>query len=197
MLTRSGIWIDLANPRPEDILLQDIAAGLALTCRFGGHAGWYSVAQHSVLVAQAVQEADGNRWQQPLLQTALLHDAAEAYLGDVISPLKHALPEYAALERRFEEAIRLRFGLPESGPEQVKAVKAADVALYVAECVVLRGWQEGDKAMAPALYAKRWKRGIQIELHGRWDHAKAEQMFLGAAMELGLGSHGQEPIHRL
>jgi hypothetical protein len=100
----SGGYINLLSPQPEDIHLIDIAHGLSNLCRFTGHtARFYSVAQHSVLVSLLIED--------PALRlVALLHDAAEAYLGDVSSPLKRLLPEYQCIERRFEEVIAERFG---------------------------------------------------------------------------------------
>lgn len=104
ILTESGKRFDFLKPgNPIDI--QDIAGALSKICRFTGHTnGFYSVASHSVLVSHMVP---GN-----LAFEALMHDAHEAYIGDVSSPLKSLLPEYKAIERRVEAEVRQFFGLP-------------------------------------------------------------------------------------
>lgn len=111
---RSGCTFDLLNPDPSTIFIEDIAWGLANTCRFGGQCSeFYSVAQHSVLVSQII----------PSLE-ALMHDSPEAYLGDVVGPLKRLLPDYKKFEDSAENAIRRRFGLFEfNGP----SIKDADM----------------------------------------------------------------------
>jgi len=113
-------------PEVRDVELADIAHALARICRFGGHTrGFYSVAQHSVLVSQVVEQecfaaqssvmtrsllTDPPRWKQVALQ-GLFHDAAEAYLGDMIRPLKVAMPDYKSAELALERVIAQRFGL--------------------------------------------------------------------------------------
>jgi len=102
--TRSGRRLYLHNPSPSQILIDDIAHGLAHQCRFNGQTNkFYSVAQHSVIVASILP---------PELKLAgLLHDAAEAYLGDIVQPLKELLPEFAEIESRFAEVIGERFNV--------------------------------------------------------------------------------------
>ena len=102
------------NPRAEDICIEDIAHSLSLQCRFNGHiAKHYSVAEHSILVAKAV-EAQGES--TLVVLAALLHDAGEAYLGDVVSPLKALLPEYKKYEKSADKCIAEKFGLPNPFP---------------------------------------------------------------------------------
>ncbi len=97
ILTRGGHYISLVNPDVSKLTIGDIAMALAYTCRFGGHTlGFYSVAQHSVLVSHVVP--------QPFAKAALLHDAAEAIVGDVPAPLKQLLPEFKRIEARIESA---------------------------------------------------------------------------------------------
>lgn len=123
MPTVSGRKIYIGDPRPEDFCIEDIAHALAGNFRFGAHTRpYYSVAQHSVLVAHAIRATEGTTTLDALC--GLLHDASEAYLGDVIWPLKNA-PEmagYKIVEERFERAIALRFGLPYPMPDIVKHV---------------------------------------------------------------------------
>jgi 5'-deoxynucleotidase YfbR-like HD superfamily hydrolase len=114
----SGVKIDLVNPDIGTIQILDIANALSLICRFGGHLSrFYSVAQHSVLVAALAPKE--------LKKEALLHDAPEAYVGDVIKPLKHLIGEpYAAIERRFEKLINRKFGLD---TQKLIAIKKYDI----------------------------------------------------------------------
>jgi hypothetical protein len=101
------------QPRVEDICLEDIAHALSLLCRFGGHVErFYSVAEHCVLLSYAV-DPEHARW-------ALLHDATEAYVGDVVWPLKELLPEYKRVEDNLMWVICKKFYLDPEQPAQVK-----------------------------------------------------------------------------
>lgn len=129
---RSGACVDLLIPDLTPVSLEDIATGLSRTARFNGHtrgAAIYTVAQHSLHVAQAV-EACGYT---PAVQlTALFHDAAEALIGDVVTPVKRLLgPAWWAIESRMEAAIRARFGLPL--PMDYAPIRQADAALLATE----------------------------------------------------------------
>ncbi|WP_109372912.1 hypothetical protein [Proteus genomosp. 6] len=109
--------------RIEDIDIQDIASGLANECRFNGQIdNFYSVAQHSVYVSYLVAPE--------YALEALLHDASEAYIKDLPSPLKKLLPEYKLIELRVEKMIRKKFGLPESKSD---AVHFADLMMLATE----------------------------------------------------------------
>ena len=111
------------DPRPTDIDIRDIAHALAMQCRYNGHCRvFYSVAEHSVLVSQVVPPEDALH--------GLLHDAAEAYVGDIIRPLKRHITGYDEIEDRIWRAIAARFGL---SPEMPESVKAADNAVLLAE----------------------------------------------------------------
>ena len=130
----SGRRLDLIDPSPLDIEIADIAHGLARVARWNGQTHGpeiFSVAQHSLLVEAVVAATAGGerRWRM----AALLHDAPEYVIGDLISPFKAAIGlDYKAFENRLLGAIHLRFGLPPTLPAQITSViKAADrVAAY-------------------------------------------------------------------
>lgn len=111
--TRSGRNVSLLNPSSGQIEIGDIAHGLAHQCRFNGQTTkFYSVAQHSVLVASILPEE--------LKLAGLLHDAAEAYLGDIVQPLKILLPEFAEIESRFMAKISERFSVKGLDDPEIK-----------------------------------------------------------------------------
>lgn len=113
ILTYTGRTVDVLVPDPEEISPIDIAHALSNLCRFTGHTRhFYSVAQHSVLVASLLP--------RELRFMGLMHDAAEAYVADMATPLKNLLPGYHALEAAVWKAICLRFGLPVELPPEVK-----------------------------------------------------------------------------
>lgn len=111
--TASGRRVLLENPQPEDIKISDIAIALSRLCRYTGHSeSFYSVAEHSVRVSEILPDE--------FKLTGLLHDATEAYLGDMSSPLKKLLPNYRKLEDGFWTAIARKFNLPDPIPAIVK-----------------------------------------------------------------------------
>ena len=130
----SGRRLDLLDPTPLDIEIGDIAHGLAFVARWNGQTRGdfaYSVAEHSLLVEQIFARLNPGcdpRWSL----AALLHDAPEYVIGDIISPFKAAIGDsYKAVERRLLTAIRQRFGLPEPGAALSALVKRADgIAAY-------------------------------------------------------------------
>ncbi len=144
----SGRRLDLLDPTPVDIEIEDIAHGLAFVARWNGQTRGdfaYSVAEHSILVEQifTLQNPDAPiKWRL----AALLHDAPEYVIGDMISPVKAAVgPGYGALDDRLMAAIHIRFGLPASLPKTVKAqIKKADRISAWLEAVQIAGFLEGE-----------------------------------------------------
>ncbi len=126
----SGRRLDLLDPTPVDIELDDIAHGLAFVARWNGQTLGdfpYSVAEHSLLVEVLVRRI-APRTEPRWLLAALLHDAPEYVIGDMISPVKAAVgPGYGQLDARLTAAIHIRFGLPAELPATVKKlIKRAD-----------------------------------------------------------------------
>lgn len=144
----SGRRLDLLDPTPVDIEIEDIAHGLAFVARWNGQTrgDWpYSVAEHSLLVEQiftAISPKPEPRWQL----AALLHDAPEYVIGDMISPVKAAIgSEYGALDDRLSAAIHIRFGLPARLPDAVKKrIKAADRLSAWLEATTIAGFAEAE-----------------------------------------------------
>jgi 5'-deoxynucleotidase YfbR-like HD superfamily hydrolase len=144
----SGRRLDLLEPSPLDIEIADIAHGLARVARWNGqtrgsHA--FSVAQHSVLVERLVGDLAPRLSREGRLM-ALLHDAPEYVVGDLISPFKAAVGiNYKALEERLQAAIHLRFGLPAAIPETLKTLlKRADHLSAYYEATQLAGFEEAE-----------------------------------------------------
>jgi len=138
----SGRRLDLLDPSPVDIEVEDIAHGLARVARWNGQTSgdWaYSVAQHSLLVeAIAAHRGLAARWRL----AALLHDAPEYVIGDLITPFKAVVgSSYRDLEARLAQAIRIRFGLPATLPANPQtAIKRADRAAAFLEATGLAGF---------------------------------------------------------
>jgi uncharacterized protein len=139
--TSTGRIISLTDPNPQEIDMDDIIDALTNICRFGGQMRqFYSVAQHSVLVYRLAPPE--------LEKEAILHDASEAYLGDVISPLKHILGEpYKKLERRFTELIFECYG---ADINKLEEVKKYDMLAVEIEDIYLR------KPKTPEAIKKQW-----------------------------------------
>ena len=144
----SGRRLDLLNPSPVDIEIEDIAHGLARVARWNGqtlgdHA--YSVAQHSILVADMAKALRPKLTPEGEL-AALLHDAPEYVVGDLISPFKAAVGiDYKAFEIALLGAIHIRFGLPATPNETLsKLIKRADRVAAFFEATALAGFEEAE-----------------------------------------------------
>jgi len=177
----SGRRLDLIDPSPLDVEIEDIAHGLARVARWNGQtsgAHIFSVAQHTLLV-EAVMRAQNPRIDTRLRLTALLHDAPEYVIGDMISPFKAVLGgDYKAVEKRLLAAIHVRFGLPaELDAATVRQIKAADRGAAYLEATELAGFSEAEAKRLfgrdPALPAS-----VKADYLTPWSAAKAEKRFL-------------------
>jgi hypothetical protein len=117
--TFTGRLVDPLAMREEDLSIEDIAHALSMTCRFGGHTRkFYSVAEHSVRVARML-----GRLYRPsareLARWGLMHDASEAYLGDVVTPVKRLYPDYYEAEERLMRVVAAKWRLPWPMPAEV------------------------------------------------------------------------------
>jgi uncharacterized protein len=142
----SGRRLDLLDPSPMDIEIEDIAHGLARVARWNGqtlgdHA--FSVAQHSLIVEEIAAYIDPGLSAHDRL-IALLHDGSEYVIGDMISPFKNALGvDYRKFEDLLERAIHIRFGLsPKTSPTLKKLIKRADLACAFFEATQLAGFEK-------------------------------------------------------
>lgn len=152
-------------PDPEQIDIMDIAHALSMLCRYNGHCQrFYSVAEHSVYCSRAATPE--------YALELLLHDASEAYISDLTRPVKQQIPEYRAIEKRLDAAIRAKFGLP---TEPTVECKRIDDAMLLTERT----------AMA---FRLAWDIPGREALHGAgfsyWPPEKAEREFIHRFYEL-------------
>jgi 5'-deoxynucleotidase YfbR-like HD superfamily hydrolase len=185
----SGRRLDLLDPSPLDIEIEDIAHGLARVARWNGqtdgeHA--FSVAEHSLLVEKILSELEP-KLERRFRLAALIHDAPEYVIGDLISPFKAALSlDYRAFEAKLLAAIHVRFGLPAELPDRVtKLIKRADKIAAYYEAICLAGFSRSE--------ARRFfgqPRGLSSALVNRLRHlsplpaARGEAEFLKRFNEL-------------
>ena len=173
----SGRRLDLLDPSPLDVEIDDIAHGLARVARWNGQtlgAQAFSVAQHCLVVEDLVRRLQPDvepRWRL----AALLHDAPEYVIGDMISPFKTALGlDYRAFEDRLERAIHIRFGLPPRTPAEIKRlIKQADRVSAYFEAIQLAGFGEDE---ANVIFGRPPK-GVALKLEPA-PAAEAEATFL-------------------
>jgi uncharacterized protein len=123
ILMASGRYFDFEAPEMSDFTIDDIATGLSNTCRFAGQClDYYSVAEHSVYVSEQVPQEHA--------LAALMHDASEAFTGDMNKPLKGLLPEFRVIEKRIEAAVLCRFNIP---LPLHPSIKEADIRMLATE----------------------------------------------------------------
>ena len=177
----SGRRLDLLDPSPLDIEVADIAHGLARVARWNGQttgAHIFSVAQHTLLV-ETVLRHESPRVDPRVRLAALLHDAPEYVIGDMISPFKAVLDgHYKAVEKRLLGAIHIRFGLPPVLPEEItQAIKAADRGAAYLEATELAGFSESE---AKRLFGRDpgLPESVQRDYLTPWTAARAEKRFL-------------------
>ena len=177
----SGRRLDLLDPSPLDIEIADIAHGLARVARWNGQtngAHIFSVAQHTLLV-EAVMRAQAPRVDGRVRLAALLHDAPEYVIGDMISPFKAVLGgDYKAVEMRLLSAIHIRFGLPPVLVDQiVRQIKQADRGAAYLEATQLAGFAESE---AKRLFGRDpgLPEAAARDYLTPWSAAKAEKRFL-------------------
>lgn len=144
----SGRRLDLLDPSPNDIDIQDIAHGLARVARWNGQTlgkNALSVAQHVLTVERICYDRNPD-WPNHFRRAALLHDAAEYVIGDLISPFKNAIGlNYKAFENRLLKTIHVRFRVPEDLPHAIAAeIKTADRIAAYFEATVLAGFSEDE-----------------------------------------------------
>lgn len=160
--TFSGIMFNVLHPNPDEISIIDLAHALGNQCRYGGHCRkFYSVAEHCVLVSRLVAAELGpinTRELELIVLMALLHDASEAYLVDIPTPVKNFLSNYRAIEGPLMDAIIRKFYLPFEFDKLPEAIHYADILALKLETEKLihskgKNWQmlkafdEGDEDM--------------------------------------------------
>lgn len=152
--------------QPEDINIFDIAHSLAMQCRYNGHTErFYSVAEHCVLMSQWVPEKDA-LW-------ALLHDATEAYVGDMVRPIKKHMPDYIRIEKAIMSMICIKFDLPFTMPESV----------YEADNRIIENERAALLKSPPLPWTVHGSPLPDIEIHG-WDPTVAEYQYYNRFVEL-------------
>jgi 5'-deoxynucleotidase YfbR-like HD superfamily hydrolase len=177
----SGRRLDLLDPSPLDVELEDIAHGLARVARWNGQtngAHIFSVAQHALLV-EALARAKVPRLDEVSRRAVLLHDAPEYVIGDMISPFKAVIGDsYKAVEKRLLAAIHLRFGLPAKLPDRLtELIKAADRSAAYLEATRLAGFHE-DEARRFFGPPPKFSAVIERDYLTPWPAVTAESRFL-------------------
>lgn len=171
--TYTGKRFIIDQPEPDQIDIVDIAHSLAMQCRFNGHCTrFYSVAEHSIHVAACIRARVSTAPEMQLL--GLMHDAAEAYVGDVVRPLKNGLADYRRIENNIQRVIMQKFGLMYPLPE---VIKQADNNMLVLEHEQIMVIQPYDWDVMP----EPFYRGVTII---GWDPREAEMNFLETFHEL-------------
>lgn len=155
--TFSGTSFWPLDPRPADINIIDIGHALSLTCRFGGHSRhFYSVAQHSVLVATNVSRENA-LW-------GLLHDAGEAYLVDVPRPIKEVLNDFNEIENHILESIAVRFSLSYPIPEEVVEIDRQLLTVELGQLMTDTSWTNMEHPLDISIRPWSWKKAEKLFL---------------------------------
>ena len=177
----SGRRLDLLDPSPLDIEIEDIAHGLARVARWNGQTSGvypFSVAQHSILVVRIVELTAREVGARGRF-AALLHDAPEYVIGDMISPFKAVIGgSYKVVEKRLLSAIHIRFGLPAVLPAEIEQqIKAADMGAAYLEATHLAGFAQAE---ARRLFGRDPKLAAATEKDyvTPWSAGRAEKQFL-------------------
>lgn len=179
MQTRSGRRFDLLNPRAEDVCIEDVAFALARINRFTGHCEPYSVAEHSVRCAMVLRRQGHD---ERIQLAGLLHDAHEAYVGDVSRPLAVAMSELAkrdglwrshfkCVASEVENACRLALGWQPLSTDEYRIVKAADLTMLATEARDLLGDPKdwfGLPAPCPVRITEPWPPRVAEEMFRAW-----------------------------
>jgi 5'-deoxynucleotidase YfbR-like HD superfamily hydrolase len=183
----SGRRLDLLDPSPLDVELEDIAHGIARVARWNGQttgAHIFSVAQHCLLV-EAIARVRQPRLDHSVRRAILLHDAPEYVIGDMISPFKAVIGDaYKAVEHRLLTAIHIRFGLPAKlSAEVVRIIKTADQGAAYLEATRLAGFADAEARKffghPPAL-----SDAMEREYLTPWSAERAESRYLKRFLEL-------------
>jgi hypothetical protein len=172
---RSGLYFDLADPKPDQFTLRDIAGALSKICRFGGHLDrFYSVAEH---LCHCADQAVSDQLVSADIEAVFMHDAAEAFVGDMVKPLKIMQPAFSAIELKIELVIAKRFGIDFHGARSVinkidnEMLIAEKRALFPADSVIWRGQDQVRKL------------DVAFRL---WKPNEAESQFMSRAEKIGL-----------
>jgi len=153
MRTYSGKTFDLINPLPEMVDIRDIAQGLAYKAHFAGQSEHYfSIAQHCLLVCDLLPESF--KADQKLMMLALLHDASEAYIGDMIKPLKVHLPAFVLVEDKIMKAVCEKYRLDQ---DRLKELKTYDIQAQQMEYDNFYKGEQTIKYLSPKEAAKEFK----------------------------------------
>jgi 5'-deoxynucleotidase YfbR-like HD superfamily hydrolase len=191
--TASGVRLDLDDPRPEDIRIEDVAGGLSKVCRFGAQTlEYYSVAQHALLVLRLVVDAG----HPELALVALHHDSHEAYLCDIPSPLKRKISAINNAYKRVCDEVDLAiaealgFEWPEAGSPEQRVIKQADRQALLMEAVRLL--HDSGEAMRRDLGLGEVELRDLAPLEDPLLPAEAQRQFLRAHEELPFFHQGEQ-----
>jgi uncharacterized protein len=186
----SGRRLDLLDPSPLDVEMEDIAHGLARVARWNGQtsgAHIYSVAQHCLLV-EAIARAKVPRLDRSRRLVVLLHDAPEYVIGDMISPFKAVIGDaYKAVEQRLLTAIHLRFGLPAASARELEElIKAADRQAAYLEATRLAGFEDAEarRFFGPP---PKFSAALERDYLKPWPAEKAQARYLDRFKKLAGG----------